>query len=202
MNKPFLALLLLVLGSAVSACQQYPGGRDVLHHLAPPGWGVPGEDYVVGSKGEIPGRYQIIEWIRYGDDINDWSELVTNENWSLTFAKATLGTPREYVDNKRKFQESFCPGRSGWNIIKSDETDIVYEVWFKPCPDLAKHYKEKGAEAIAWVAEIEYYEIARIMDGTWDRFRVAYAVRGPELSAEERSEWLTWLESARVRPAF
>ena len=188
----------IVVGA--SGCQTAAGGQDVIQYLPPPGWGVPGVDYVVGNKQDVPGRYSIIEWVRKGDSIQDWDELITTEDWRLDFVRQAEGSVGQYAAKQRRDQESLCAEQTRWNVVSETETDITYEIWFEPCPALADHYRSAGYPVLAKIAEIHSYEVARIFDGRWNRFRLSYAAKGVQPSDQERAKWLDWLKSARIAP--
>ena len=84
-----LMTVVLVLGTA--GCQDSRSKGDLLRYTPPPGWGVPGADYVAGNRQEIPGRYSIIEWVKQDDTIDNWNELITTEDWSLEFVRQVEG---------------------------------------------------------------------------------------------------------------
>ncbi len=183
-----------------SGCQDATAGADVLQYPVPPGWGAPGSDYVVGNKAEVPGDYRIVEWIKRGDTIHDWRELITTEDWRLEFVQEAEGTVAEYVAKQQRAEEDLCPERTRWVVIRKAEGDILYEAWFTPCPALSARYRSQGKHALAKLAETPYYEIARIFEGRSNRFRLAYAAKGQGVSDTERSRWLGWLAEAGIAP--
>jgi len=192
------ALIAALLVAVLPACQTTTGGQDVLQHGVPPGWGVPGTDFAVGSRRELPGRYAITEWVRRGETVEAWSELITSENWNLRFIQEVEGSVGHYLAKQRDGQQAMCPGRTRWTILDETATDITYEVWFEPCPALGDLLRGQGNPAMARVAESSYYEIARIFDGTWNRFRLAYAAMGDGLTDADRARWIGWLKGAGV----
>lgn len=122
--------------------------------------------------------YYITEYLIEGDNIENWERLFTIQNFAL---RPELGSPREFYDTLVEFREEECPGTTSWNIIQQNEHSILYE-W-------------QSTACLGWP---EQHEISRIIDGNFNRFRVAYTAKVDVLSPEERQEWLDRLSEAHI----
>lgn len=134
------------------------------------------QKWVTGNAYTIEGKYSITELVPEGETINSWSELITIQN----FASAS-GTPAQVLDQLMAIRERLCPGSTQWNIIQKDERSILYEWRAAPCAGYP-----------------EQHEIARIIDGNWNRFRIAYTVKLGEIRAEKRNSTIQYLSEATV----
>lgn len=116
----------------------------------------------------------ILEFIREGDDINHWEELVTIQN-----VGSRKSSPEKLLDKLKALRETECPGATEWNVIQKDENSILYEWHANPCA--------------GWPEQVE---IARIMSGQRNSFFLHYAAKVHELTAETRALWIkTFLEA-------
>jgi hypothetical protein len=118
----------------------------------------------------------IIEYVPKGESVQDWSELVTIQNFSKK-----LGSPESFLDQLKTLREKQCPGSTVWNVIAQDKDSILYEWMAKPCE--------------GWP---DQHEISRILDGKWNRFRIAYTVKVKELQEEERNIWIKSMLKATI----
>jgi len=114
--------------------------------------------------------------VRKGESINNWTELFSIFNLPLT----SSSPPREQLMNELKEKmQNRCPNVV-WSVIQVGPNDILYEwriVTCSPHPD--------------------QHEIARIVDGKQNRFRIAYTAKTTELSADKRKEWIDNLLAAK-----
>jgi hypothetical protein len=163
-----LAALVALAGPGLASIKH---DDDLLLKL-PPGW-VKG--YFAENRRE---QSEIMQFIRPGDDIHNWKELLTE----LSYGKPR-GThkPEEMLDRIKAQREKECPGSTVWNVIESDEKSITYEWHFQSCLD----QPEQG-------------EIAKILVGKRTVYFLQYAKKGKELSADERDTWVNWLGEAKL----
>jgi len=160
--RQLLALLSLVLSGAVAM----PAAKQKTDHLTfavPKGW------KFVNSR-EVPDQYQMMEFVREGDDLKNWKELLTVQNFSKSRA---FRSPQEAYDNLKGQTEKDCPGATQWSVISQDANSILYEWHSQSCRD--------------WP---EQHEVARILIGKYNAFILHYATKVHELSAETRTEWI------------
>lgn len=118
-----------------------------------------------------------MEFVRKGDDINNWKELVTFQNFGRKGALSRHGampSPEDFLDSQKALREKECPGATEWNIIAQDENSIVYEWQAKPCA--------------GWP---EQHEMAKIVYGWYNIFILHYAAKVHELAPDTRAKWIT-----------
>jgi hypothetical protein len=127
---------------------------------------------------EAPGKYKIMEWVPRGQKVDDWSDLLTQQNFSK---RAMLDTPAELMNNLKMQMEKDCANVK-WNVLQQTPTSILYEWRIRDCPPLS-----------------DQHEIARIIDGQWNRWRIAYTSKVIEIQSDKRTEWIESLTSAHVR---
>lgn len=121
-------------------------------------------------------RQLMIEFVRKGDDINNWKELFTYQN----VAKGKQ-TPEEFLNKLKAAREKVCPGATVWNVIEQNESSILYEWRAKPC--------------LGWP---EQHEVARIILGKHNLFMLHYVAKVPELAPDTRTKWIKTLQDATV----
>lgn len=132
----------------------------------------------LGHQADGPGGYSIYEFTREEDDINNWQELVTIQNFSKTWGGTS---PEDVVNSLKATREKECPGQTKWNIINKDENSILYEWQAKPC--------------LGWP---DQHEIAKIIDGQYNRFRLAYTAKTHQLPPDRWNEWINISLEAKV----
>jgi hypothetical protein len=131
-----------------------------------------------GYYAEIPNQYSITEFIREGEEIDNWHELLTIQN----FASKSWGSPEDAFNALKKIREQECPGLTKWNVLQKNETSILFESQSQAC--------------LGWSA---HHELAKIVDGKYNRFWVAYTVKVYQMPPDKRSEWIDRLSQAEVR---
>jgi hypothetical protein len=114
--------------------------------------------------------YTIIEFVREGDTIDTWKELVTVQNFSKSRG---YRSPSETLDELKATREKECPGVTQWNVIEKTERSILYEWHAKSC-----------------LGQPEQHELARVLYGEHNVFFLHYAVKAHELKSDTRAEWI------------
>lgn len=132
----------------------------------------------LGHQADGPDGYAIYEFTREEEDINNWQELVTVQNFSKTWGGPS---PEDALNSLMEVREKECPGQTKWNIIEKDENSIAYEWQAKPC--------------LGWP---DQHEIAKVIDGQYNRFRIAYTAKTYQLSPERRNEWINIILESKV----
>ena len=179
MNIRFITILLALIFIPVgcTTTSQF-GGEPQKEGLQ---WSIgPNTDplkWVEGNFQYVKGKYSITELIPKGETMQNWSELMTIQN----FANPS-GTPEGSFESVKRLREKICPGQTTWNVIAKDEHSILYEWRAKSCAGFP-----------------EQHEIARIIDGRWNRFRIAYTAKVSEIPAESRSAWIESMSKATVK---
>lgn len=167
--------LLLLCGLGLAGCAVAPTETDELVY--------PWKDYrkerwkVVSMK-KPSSEDSITEWVREGDDVKNWRELVTLRSASKAWGGAS---PKAFLAGMRAAREKNCPGATQWNVIREDETSVLYEWRSQPCQ--------------GWPA---LHEIAKIIDGKYKRFRLAYTITVESLPPEQRAKWLKMIAGSRT----
>lgn len=138
-----------------------------------------GETWVKGSESQDRKRKVLLaEFVRKGETVQNWTELYSVVNLQLTEASPT----REHFmeDLKGKMQQR-CP-EVEWKVIQQQSNALLYEWRITKC---APHPDQ--------------HEIARIVDGKSNRFKISYTAKVPELPEAKRKQWIDVLLHAQVR---
>jgi hypothetical protein len=135
------------------------------------------ERWSVGHSHFIPGG-RIIEWIKPGDTIDDWKQLLYQTRIKKTHAP---GTVEEWFEAKKAQTEEQCPGANRWSILERDENSILFE------------HETKGCKS-----RPDQIRLGRIVDGKWTRFEVEYNRRDKQMFPSERDSWIAILSRARA----
>lgn len=118
----------------------------------------------------------ITEFVRQGESIDDWSELITIQLIEdLKGREADEAVAELFEDQVTDY------AHVEHGVIESDEWSVLYE-W--SIHDSAPHPDQ--------------HEIARMIEGEQGVHRVAYVKKGPRLADEERSRWIQLLRNAYV----
>lgn len=160
---PIIGFLCLIgcVGAPVAAAEQLQFTLD--------------SDWKTASATERHGQL-MIEFVHNGDDINNWKELFTYQD----FAKGKQ-TPEEFLNKLKAAREEECPGATVWNVIEQDESSILYEWRARPC--------------LGWP---EQHEVARIILGKHKLFILHYVAKVPELAPDTRTKWIKTLQDATI----
>lgn len=136
-----------------------------------------GLDWKAANNVERRGRV-LIEYVRRGDDINNWKELFTYQNFGL---RGKHQTPEEELNALKALREKECPGATEWNVLEQNENSILYEWQAKPC--------------LGWP---EQHEIARIIFAKHNLFFLRYTAKVQQLDPETRTQWINTFKAATV----
>jgi hypothetical protein len=135
-------------------------------------------DWVLGSEYEEAGHFLNIEFVRTGQTIENWQELLTIQNFAWPPQSNTTGA---VFDEFKQLMEEECPGQVTWSVIQQDETSILYESHSMPCLD--------------WP---EQYEIGRFLMGEYNLFRISYTAKVETLLPEVRDFWIENFSEAEI----
>ena len=122
--------------------------------------------------------YTILEFVREGDSIDTWNELVTVQNFRKSRG---YRSPAETLDELKATREKECPGVTQWNVIDKTESSILYEWHAKGC-----------------LGQSEQHELARILYGKDNVFFLHYAAKVHELKPDTRAEWIKKLAAVSI----
>lgn len=121
---------------------------------------------------------RVTEFVRPGQTVDNWTELVT---WQALNKAFDLGSVEDHMAAYKKDLGARCPG-STMEVIRQMPDGSLYESHIVNC--------EQGAEE---------YELARVLDGTSNRFVVRYGVRGEvTMTPERRAEWIEKLMAVQI----
>ena len=118
----------------------------------------------------------IIEFFPVGETINTWTELITLQSLGKKYHPA----PRAAVDATRQKLLERCPNLI-WNEIEAKGEDITYEWRIEGC-----------------ASDPDQHEISRYVGTRASVFRLAYTVKGKQMSPEVRAQWLDRLRAAHL----
>jgi len=164
---PSCLLALLVL----SACATPPTERESLSFPVDESW-------KVGHQAEVPGQYVITELVLEDDDIENWRELLTVQNFAAPWGGPA---PSHALAEMKQQREKTCPGGTTWKVIESDETSLLYEWQAKPCMGFP-----------------DQHEIGRLLYGKYNRFVLRYTVKLASMPVEAREAWIRKLSLAKI----
>ena len=156
-----LAVLALLMTGAASAQENL--------NLRPP------SDWELGSPVQQTRDYMIMEYVKKGEKIDSWTELLTVQQFRRK------GSPREFFDQLKGARERGCPGLTEWRMVQEERNTVLYE-W--------------NTTAVCEGQPVQW-EVARLLFGRNTGYRVAYTTRG-QLSAETRATWTDWLRSVSL----
>jgi hypothetical protein len=173
MNK-LLSILILLAFMSLSrpALAQYAGiHAEGIQFPTPPDW------QIVHSK-----LYDL-ELIRKGDDIHNWKELITYQDFRRTSKRPA--SPQAWLEAREALREKDCPGAAHWEVIQHDEFSILYESELvKPC------LKAPAPEQM-----VEQHDLARVVYGKEDILFLQYASKDLNLAPDVRSKWIDLLST-------
>ncbi len=126
----------------------------------------------------VQGEYAIDEFVPESESIEAWSRLFTHQN--LRRSRSSADSPGIMMTGLKKAMQSRCPEVT-WSVIRETRSDIVYEFYFADC-----------------AGHPDQHEIARIVYGKWNIWRLAYTEKGPRLDQAARARWVEALSEPRV----
>ncbi|SEM79908.1 hypothetical protein SAMN04489760_14913 [Syntrophus gentianae] len=182
------SLICLVLLAFVS-CTTMSGGKESLGSSNPiimdirlSVFHIPDRPYKggwkLGHSQFIKGKYAIEEYVPKDESIESWSRLYTEQ--TLARISTSPANPKDMMAGLRDLMEKRCPDVV-WKVIRESEHDILYEYYFENCPGTPSQY-----------------EIARIIYGKWNIWRIAYTQKGAPINEQERLKWIENLSEPRI----
>jgi len=138
-----------------------------------------GEEWVKGSESEDKRQMLfLVEYVRKGETVKNWTELYSLFNTLLTESSPT----REQLMNKlRADMQQRCPNVE-WKLIQQRSNELLYEWRITKC---APHPDQ--------------HEIARIMDGKSNRWKISYTAKVTGLPEAKRKQWIDLLLRPEVK---
>lgn len=125
----------------------------------------------------------VVEFVRPNEKIDNWTELLTMQVIRKPRSPEPLDdlVPKMHQDMSKR-----CP-KMVWNVInrqfasETEEAGMLYEWSIKDCPP-----------------DADQHEIARVVYGRFNIFRLAYVAKTPTLAPEKREAWIKELAGSRV----
>jgi hypothetical protein len=136
------------------------------------------DGWKAGYHREGRGGYQLTQFIRKDAHIDTWREMVTIEIFAKVPVRDAPAHALELIEAQR---DQECPGATQWQVVEQSDQSITYEARSKPC-----------------AGRPEQDEIARLLDGKFNRFRVSYTQLVPDLPPDQREKWLKWAADCKV----
>ena len=131
----------------------------------------------VGHSAEDQAQ-RVTEFVRPGQTVENWTELVT---WQAFNKAIDLGSVQDQFAAHQEEIIARCPGSTA-EVIRELPDGILYESHVVNC--------EQGSDE---------HILARVLDGTSNRFILSYAVRGAVvMTSERRTEWIDKLMTVRI----
>ena len=136
------------------------------------------QDWKLGDSSQT-NEYQILEFIREGDDINNWKELLTMQNFTRS---RSMHSAEEMLNLLKEKREKVCPGATQWNVIDRQADSVLYEWHMQGC-----------------LGQPEQSEVAKIIFGKHNIFFLHYAAKVHELPPDMRDKWLKRFSAATIK---
>ena len=170
-------VLIVVLTAACAPIQRSPSYQEFLMGGFDP------NEWTVGNQTGDQNQ-RIIEFVRPGEKIDNWTELLTMS----THRKPTSPEPIDaFVARMHADDAKLCPNGFAQNVIaqgfrtETEEASIIYEWKFQKCPP-----------------HTDQHEVAKIIYGKFNIFRLAYVAKTEKLAPEKREKWIKDLKDARI----
>src|SRR5882672_6229420 len=127
------------------------------------------EEWVKGSESEDRKQKMfLVEFVRKGETVQNWTELFAVFNFLL---RESSPTREQLMDDLKVRMQQRCPNVE-WTLIEQRSSDLLYEWRITKC---APHPDQ--------------HEIARIVDGNSNRFKISYTAKVTELPEAKRKQW-------------
>ena len=125
----------------------------------------------------------IVEFVRPDEKIDSWTELLTMQIIRKPRSPEPLDdlVPKMHQDISKR-----CP-KMTWNVInrqfasETEEAGMLYEWAVKDCPP-----------------DADQHEIARVVYGRFNIFRLAYVAKTSALAPEKREQWIKELSGSKI----
>ena len=119
-----------------------------------------------------------LEFVPVGQTVQDWQQMLSRQRFALFSANAELSPKQMMTTMKSRLQKRYP--RTQWTVIFQAPGDILY------------HWRIEGDDS-----QPAQHEIARIVKGQRDYFRLAYVKKTPQLSDDELKLWTERLRGAQ-----
>lgn len=169
-------VLIFVLMAACAPMQRSPSYQEDLMG------GFDLKEWAVGHQASDQNQ-RIVEFVRPGEKIDSWTELFTMQTLRKPANpdRIDVMVARAHADTSKA-----CPSFVQ-NVIaqgfpsETEEASIIYEWKVTKCPPHA-----------------DQHEVAKIIYGKFNIFRLAYVAKTEKLAPEKREKWIQDLKDAKI----
>jgi hypothetical protein len=172
-RRTIVAALALSLAVFASACSHLRGSKPYRYNVSFDGDGRPWQEASHAESRAVMTR----EYVRAGETLASWQELLTVQVFDKASGK--FPAPDEAETALHAKMKERCPAVA-WNEIASDSAGVLYEWRIAGCP-----------------AQPDQHEVARIVESTGARARIAYTRKGGAMPDSVRAGWVARLRGAR-----
>ena len=138
--------------------------------------------WVVGHQAKSQSQI-VVEFVHPNEKIDNWTELMTMQ----VLRKPKSPEPIDaLVTRMHQDMSKRCPAMK-WNVINrqfasdTEEAGMLYEWSIKGCPP-----------------DADQHEIARVVYGKLNVFRLAYVAKTSALPPEKREQWIKELSASKI----
>lgn len=132
--------------------------------------------WIVGHHAYDRQKGEILEFVRPGESVEDWSELITVQRMPTGCGHAT---PQATLEHVQSLREDTCPGATKWRLIESSDTSVTFEWQASACG--------------GWT---DQHEVSKIIYRPDTRVFLHYVVKQYSMPEQKRSDWLERLNFA------
>lgn len=177
--KKYLAILTLNL-LLLSACVQAQHNAGYNESIM---WDFDIKEWKIGNQTSDQNQ-RIVEFVRPGEQIDNWTELLTLQTLRKSNHTESIDA---FVAHVTSDVANLCPKSFEQNVIAkgfqtdTEEASIIYEFKLQNCRPHA-----------------DQHELAKVIYGKFNIFRLAYVAKTKKLSPETRERWIKSLKDARI----
>lgn len=118
------------------------------------------------------------EYVLSGQSVNNWQELVTVIS---LYGRQRDMTSEQFMGALKEIMIKRCPNVF-WEVIQRQPDEILFEWRVAGC---------KGAE--------DQHEIKRLISGKTAIHHIAYTIKKPKMSLEQKNQWVQLLTAAEIK---
>jgi hypothetical protein len=118
------------------------------------------------------------EYVLSGQSVNNWQELVTVIS---LYGRQRDMTSEQFMGALKEIMIKRCPNVF-WEVIQRQPDEILFEWRVDGC---------KGAE--------DQHEIKRLISGKTAIHHIAYTIKKPKMSLEQKNQWVQLLTAAEIK---
>lgn len=132
----------------------------------------------LGHSESVRGKHSLDEFVPADESIDSWTRLFTQQNFAR--GKGMPAKPRDMMNGLKQSMERRCPGVV-WTVLREGPADLLYEFALVGC----------GGHP-------DQHEIARILFGRWNIWRLAYSEKTAAIDEQTRAKWIKALDEPSI----